>query len=237
MESEHWANQHVRANTFPTPATKRIPAGTVVRTNDVTDFKPDVPQWRVYFTRLLAEAVNDALGWQNYTQVNADFETFTLQFPWGALDAAVEHVFPNSIAKVSQRIQAVLSFWMPLGLLRYVDTNLNPINLAQLMGNHYGSLLEMWLDRRSNDIRTDLQRAVDVMQDSRHEVVRDKIIALLSLLARKDRRIRNRERLIDPVWLDQEVSKLEPATFESMATGYVPDLLRNLLIMDELIGG
>lgn len=235
-EGKRWAAQYGETKTFPTPFTESISAGTVVWTNNISDLRPEVAQWRTYFTRRLAEAIDDALDWENYAQVNADFEAFTLKFPWGALDAAVAHVFPNSIARVSRRIESVLTLWMPLDSLRYVDRDLRPIDFAQLMRNHYGSLLEMWLDRHSTDLRTDLKRAVDVMQGSREEVVRSKVVAALSHLAREDARICNRDRFGDPVWLSEEVSKLRPEIFDNMATGYMPDLLRNLIIMDESIG-
>jgi hypothetical protein len=234
-EAKKWADQYRSNNTFPNPVTTDIPAGTVVWLRNASDLRREIPHWRLYFGRLLAAAINEALDWQNHEEVKADFEAFTLQFSWGALDAAVEHVVPNSIANVSRRINAVLLNWESLDSLRYIDRELQPVDLTQVMSNHFTDLLDMWLEQRSGDVWSDLRSAVDVMPKNSPDKILDRVSATLLKYAQIDQRIRNPNHLRDPDWLKERILKLDPSTYNTLTTGYVPDLLRILYILDDSI--
>jgi len=235
VEGKKWANQYREDKTFPTPLTASMPLEAVVLMDASTDLVHEVAQWRIYFVRLFAGAICQSLDWQNYEQVNVDFETHTLKFSWGALDALIEHVVPNSINNVSRRIEAVLLFWEPLSTLSYLDKNLQPVNLEQLLSTHFGHLLEMWGVHRSDDIRLDLKKTIDVMRKASPGVVQDKVVACLLSLSQVDTRIKHPEQFRNQVWLNEELAKLEQPAYENLTTGYPPDLLRTLYILDDSI--
>jgi hypothetical protein len=234
-EAKRWAESYVRDRTFPIPDTIAVPAGTVVCASSVTDFARETPAWRLYFTRLLNGAISEVLNWQDYERVSVDFEGFVCAFPWGALSAGIEHMVPNSAQRVSARIEAILSFWEVLSAMRYVDKGLQPVTLPELMQNHFSGLMEMWLPETSGDSEKDLRRAIDVLRRATPVEIRERVVARIEQLAHVDQRIKNSHRFSDRAWLADEIAKTATSAYENLATGYVPDLLRALYIIDDSI--
>jgi hypothetical protein len=230
-----WGRSYTKDATFPVPRTELVAPGTVALTSVATDLRPIVTQWRLYFLRMLASGICEELQWRDYKAVMAAFETFALGYPWGALDAAVEHVVPNSIPVVERRIEAVLSFWDSLDTIRYLDRTLQPVTLGDLMMTHYHPLLDAWLDARTGDIRVDLQRAVDAMSQASPAVARDKVIDAMMDLAASDRSIQHLDRFQDRNWLAREVDMLDPDEFSGLTGGHSADIRETLYGIDASI--
>lgn len=233
---QQWGKAYREQQRFPEPNMEPVPPGTPVHLQVASDLAHERRAWRLYFVQILAGEICEALDWKDSAQISAEFEAFTLTWPWGALDAAVEHVVPNSAPAVIRRLEAVLGFWDPLSALRYIDRAREPVSLDTVMTNHYTGLLDMWLPSRSGSIRQDLRDAIEIMRHASPEDVHRKVIEALARAARKEKRIRHAEVLSNPDWLSRVTAGLDPNVYQGLTAGHVADLLRTLFILDEWAG-
>lgn len=235
-EADRWTRQYREHKTFPVPAEALVAPGSLVMTSDISDFQRESDRWRVYFTRALGSAIHKALKWRDHERVAADFEDATTRFSWGALDAAVGHLFPNSLPVVSRRLKAVLGFWEPLDTLQYIGRDAQlPLSLAELLRSHYEPLIEAWLGRPASDVRSDLGEVVARMESASAEDVRDKVTEALLDLAQTDTRIKNREALRSRARTAAMLETLEPREYDNLTGLYVPALNQILYGFDEMI--
>jgi hypothetical protein len=203
-----------------------VPPGAVIYTDDVTDMARGAEHWRSYFVTRLCNAICGELDWQDYKEVVERFETYALDTPWGALDFAATHYSPNSIERVSNRIQSLLRFWSALDEYVFVGpVGLNPVSLADLIGYHYRGLLEMWPGDKGGDIPSRLDMAVGAMSTAAPDDIRERMIRALIRLAPKEEALKNDPRLQDPAWLSDHLQRLAPERLDDMSTGLTSGLL------------
>ena len=230
---QQWATAYREQQRFPEPKLEVLTPGSLIYLKLASDLAHERQEWRLYFVQIVAGEICEALDYQDYARVSAEFEAYTAGWPWGALDAAVEHPVPNSAPVVARRIEAVLGFWEPLSTLRYVDRTPQAVSLDAVMTNHFSGMLEMWLPARSGNIREDLAAAVEAMRRASAEDIRERLVEALARAARSESRFRHGELLTDPGWLSAAVGRLQPDVYEGLTGGNISDLLRTLFIFDE----
>jgi hypothetical protein len=226
-EGKRWAKHYRATGTFPAAPVKIVEPLSIVRTHIASDLErivPD-PHWRLYFVTLLGDAVSDIEEWgESYRAVYDEFEAHVRGFAWGALAVAVEHAYPNSIARVGARLDAVLAHWDELDTLRYIGPPAGPppvraVRLAELMAWHFERLCTMWLDAHTGDARRDLCAAADAMRAAPPEAVRARIVQNLARVASSDERTRRVPELADTAWLATRLAGLDAETLADLETG------------------
>jgi len=118
-EGKKWAAQRARTGSYPNPSVVEVPRGEVVITAEIADFErlgAETPRWRLYFVNKLASAITDKLESDKWDAARHDFEAHTIKSSWGALDWAIEHSSPNSLAAVSSS-----------GLKGYAETDIGSV--------------------------------------------------------------------------------------------------------------
>lgn len=233
-QARAWADAYESTGAFTRMPVSSVATGETVFLKEVSDFSWSKPAWRLYSRASLTEQILRRRNYKESDQVAQAFESFTVDSPWGALGAAVDHFFPNTIEVVTARICGVLHHWEALETLRYVDHKTEPVSLSEVMASHFSVTFRMWLPERTANVRDELEASVAAMRRASPAEQMERVVEMLGLLALENRHVKNRTLLSDPTRLRALVSELPPEELEGMATGSFL-LLRRLYIFDESI--
>ena len=230
---KQWSESFKKSGRFPAPALQEVEPGSTVYTFEVTDLDRTPPRWRLYFVERLATAVREAAEWDDPGAIRSAFERHVQAFPWGALSTALNHGYPNSIDRVSERITSLLSFWEVLDRLRYVDRGpVRVVHLAEVVSGNFRGLIDMWCDQQTGNVRSDLANAVVAMKRASRSEVSARLVRALAAVARSDRRTRDWPTLVNPESIAKKIGTIEAEILLDLETGYEPYLLRQLFILE-----
>jgi hypothetical protein len=196
--------------------------GSLVPDTVVVDTPPNRNQPRWYFYLVLelesetATNVDSGIDPDQYharhDKFCAAYEAFACRYPWGALASAINHRLFNTIDVVSQRVNAVLSFWEQLDSVRYID----PITprckrgtLADLLAFHFEGPIGMWVDAPTGDVRQDLRTAIDQMNRASEEEIRVRMMRQLHYFLDRDQHLEHKEWLQTPGVLEAGLAHLQ----------------------------
>jgi hypothetical protein len=192
-----------------------------------------VPHWRLYFVRRLRSAITDRLPEDaDWGEVTAAFDMFTLRFPWGALDAAIGQVVPNTLESTAVRINAVLSFWNKLDTLRYIDRRRQVIGLTELVAQASAGLRDLWLDARGTDLKSDLVAALERAATAQPELACERLARHMAMIARTNENVIHKDILTNEMWLRNRLAALTPERLSTLRTGNESAVRRELYKLD-----
>jgi hypothetical protein len=215
-------------------ALRRLESGELVIVERHT-LDADAPRWRLIgagdamTTAMRALDVRDRPG----------FEAAVLAMPWGALAACAYMRPPNPLAVVTARAQALFAAWEPLATLRYIGRpterpavivypglNQTPLALDQLVAQLFDGTLAMW-GPMLGEMRARLTHALDAAAAATADDTRDRIVATMVSIARKNPRLSD-SRATDTAAVAAEVASLSPAELEGLRAGVRADLVNVL---------
>jgi hypothetical protein len=195
-EAKKWGKRYAKSGDFPEPKLIPIPPGSIVFWNRYAlEFRktgmstendpewakvwsaagPNVPRWHLHHLGWFWHEIPTPDG-DDYLQIQdkfrADYEAFVQRYPWGALVIARTRPHDNPIPVATRRFEALLSFWEPLDTIRYVNAELYPVSLTDFVLGLYRELVVMWVDRPTNDAKTDLRTAFANMPKASEDEIR-----------------------------------------------------------------
>lgn len=237
-EGQRCGEQYRKDGTFPTPRQMlEVPSGEVVLTQEVADFQHERPAWRLYRVSTLKSSLYESLDWQNSMVVRDAYESFFRETAWGALHFASSPTGPVSADRTALRLQAVLRFWEPLQSVRYLFKTIDAVlSLEELMTASCDWAMDAWCPVGDAPVRTRLERAAECMARATRE---DSIEAILRQLPRAltfARGLKHRDVLADQAFQRQQLTALEPSSFEHVSGACTADLIEKLYEWDRQLG-
>lgn len=168
------------------------------------------PRWYFYLVDQIRWELLDHIQYEHPQQriIHVAYEAFACRYPWGALSLAIGHSLYHTIDAVSQRVEAVLSFWEKLDTVRYIDPV--PIRckrgiLADLLAFRFESHIAMWVDAPTGNIRQDLRTAIDQMRRASDDEIHTRLIRQLHHEADTNPYFKHREWLKSPGVIEAEL--------------------------------
>ncbi|MBK9266055.1 MAG: hypothetical protein IPM54_40505 [Polyangiaceae bacterium] len=234
-EAKKWAKRFEERGDFPEPKLIPVPPGSVMICSgveaDMIAFGEDTydPHWFFYLVDfLLMEASASSSLPREVFRPNC--EAFACRYPWGALAIAITP-WETTIARMSQRLEAVLSFWEQLDTLRYL--RIRQYTLTSLMHYYYEGTIRMWVDTPAGSVKDVLRAAMERMRNASEDEIHARMMRRLHEVADSDPELKHREWLKSPGLLEAELTRTnaDPACYNELSTGITgsySDILRDL---------
>lgn len=233
-ESKKWVSSYEKTKTFPEIQTQIIQSDSVIYTCDKTDLYKNEKQWRLYFIDRLCDLILEKLNWKDFQEVACDFEDYMLGNAWGALAFSISGIPPNSIKRVTLRIEALTRFWEILESLNYVGPqSILTLPMSDLMSTCYSGFLKMWLDEPTDDILTNLHKAIYAINNANENEQHNRLVNILCNLALEEESLREDLRLSDPSWISSKINQIPSEALENIMTGNESHLLGVLYDLKE----
>ena len=148
------------------------------------------------------------------------FEAFLCRYPWGALAVATS-VSDSSIPIVTQRLEAVLSFWEQLDTLQYL--RVRKYTLGEQMLFYYESTLRMWVDTWSGkSIRDLLHEVIERMRHASEDEIQMRVWRRMYQVIDTEPTLKHREWLKSRDLLEAAIAHDQahwPERYEDFKTG------------------
>ncbi len=165
------------------------------------------------------------------------YEAVARETAWGALYFVFARIAPKSAEKMALRLQAMLRFWEPLQSVRYLFTSPNePINLEQLMLASVDWAMDAWCPGNETPIRTRLETAAARMLQATKEDCIEAILREMPRAFAHAQRLKHQAVLMDPGFLRERLSALEPEPFEHVSGACTGALMAQLYDWDHQLG-
>jgi hypothetical protein len=216
---------------FPEMSLIPVERGSLIFCNGFSDLPRTSAEWRPYLLSVLRGEIYEKLAWEE--QAVLDFDDQISQFSWGALFGITGHIAPSSLARMQVRICSVLRSWPVLQELKFVDRELTPILLPELLGNHLEGTLDMWSPEWTGVTESLLAQTAQAMKVAGVAEIRARLAKRLGELAAQEPKVRNARLFQDPSWLASQLDSLDEATFDRLTGGDTPHLRRQMFIFDE----
>ena len=233
-EAKKWAKRCDDGMEFPEPKMIAVPPGSVMICAQVEadmiafGASSHKPRWFFYLV--------DGLRMHASVGTSADravfepkYKAFACRYPWGALSLAID-ARETSIASVTQRLEAVLSFWQQLDTVRYLL--LRKYTLEELMLYFYEGPIRMWVDAPRGSVPDILRAAIERMRYASEDEIHTRMMRRLHEVIDTDPKLTQREWLKSPGMLEAKLAfteKERPDWYDDLKTGRgVPDYLAEL---------
>ena len=154
--------------------------------------------------------------------VKAAYEALACRYPWGVLNALIEHRLYNTIPTVSRRLEALLSFWDKLDSVGYFDDVRRITTLTGLITFHCLGPVTMWVDTPTGDIRKDLATAIEQMRRASADETHARMIQNLRRLSKVEMHLKHREWVGSPGLIEaslEELQKAYPFGYDNLTGG------------------
>ena len=204
-EAKKWAKYYLAGRPFPEPKLVPIAPGSIVFTDESTadlvrlgyNFIPHTNivfidghvaklqglhiQWRIYLLDdLQFEAKQSAkLSREEGFAFLRVFVPFVCKYAWGAISMVGALSLYNSIPLTMTGIAGVLRHWDALDTLKYIIVQTTPVSLTELMDYYFRGSIDMWVEKPTGNIRTDLQTAIEQMGQASPEQIHTRLLRRL----------------------------------------------------------
>ena len=237
-EAKKWGKYYDKHGTFPEPKLIPVPPGSTILMGNQNSIdlmnmgmkfdmtlppgtapqeyvfgkrpKRDTPRWFFY----LADEVRWALS-TNVTNYDAKrptldvaYEAVVRRYAWGALSEAVSHNLYNTIPTVTDRLEALLSFWEKLDSVGYFDDVRRITTLTGLITFHCQGSVSMWVDTPTGDIRKDLATAIEQMRRASNDEIYARLLRHLRYMVLANKKYNHPEWLVSPGIIENELEIL-----------------------------
>jgi hypothetical protein len=163
------------------------------------------------------------------------FERALRRLPSGALAFGLDARAPDSLAKLRLRIDGLVSNWTDFDRFEYVDVTVKPISFATVVERRFQGLLKMWRDDDSGDLHRDLPVALASAENATATTRTERAMGLLRDIISTNARIRNKEKLRDTKFLNDELAALAPDEREAIELGSMTAVLTFLYGTDRAL--
>jgi hypothetical protein len=222
-EAKRWAKRYEERGDFPEPKLIPVPPGSVMILEgveaDMIAFGAGSRKlcWFFYLVDWLRMHANP--GSPAVRAIfQPKFEAFACRYPWGALSVAISP-WDSSIHLVTQRLEAVLSFWEKLDTLRYL--RLRQYTLTELMLFFYEATIRMWVDAPTGTVRDMLRATIERMRNASEDEIAARMMRQFYQVADTDPKLTHREWLKSPGVIEAELVRIKqtwPAMIENLKT-------------------
>jgi hypothetical protein len=225
-EVKRWIKQYEKHGDYPEPKLVPVPPNTLIIVSDgaasmlTYGASKKNPRWYFCLIDELRLLVNAGTP-QARVDFHAKFEALACQHSWGALSAVISP-WDFSIALVTQRFEAVLSFWEPLDTLRYLDIHFRKLSLSELMLSLYEGTIRMWVDAPRGPVPEILRAAIQQMRKASEDEAYERIMRRLHEIIDTDPKLQRREWLRSPGFLEAKLAHMRennPDWYGYMETG------------------
>lgn len=255
-ESNKWGKRYAKSGDFPEPKLIPVPAGSIVfwlesavefmKWGVSAENDPEwgkvcalagrhVSRWHLHHLDSFwcAIPLEDESSEGTRALLNA-YEAFVQRDPWGALTIALTRPLDNPIPVAPRRIEALLSFWEQLDTIRYVDVDLYPKSLTELLRRPYQETVVMWVDSPTGDAKADLHTAFAIMPKASEDEIRARALRCARWFIETWPHLKHRQWLKTPGLLERELERLrmeEPDVYAKLPTR--KSLIATLLRLEE----
>jgi hypothetical protein len=228
-EAKKWGKRYQERSDFLEPKLIPVQPGSVIWTNDAAadmlmlgaHERRSNPNWHFYYLRFLEPEASP--GGSTRALFYQDYEAFLCRYPWGALSLTIYYPMHTSISLVSQRLEAVLSFWEQLDTVRYFDLSLKEVELAALLYFWNVDIMLTWVDAPvGRPIRHVLRDTMERMRNASEDEIHARMMRRLYQLIDTDPELKHREWLKTPGLIEAELAhtqKTNPDWYEDLTTG------------------
>jgi hypothetical protein len=226
-----WAARYKESGNFPEFELIAVAAGSLVFTESAMDLggKPGV---RIYLVPELLSAVQQAMGWANFGEIESVFEAMVGRSCWGVLALVAGRRRPHTLSSLRAYIEALQPCWSSLDALRYVGAPPESIPLSLLIERRFAGLLAMWLRQPTGDPMKDLMSALESLEAATAETRLERAVDRLAQLASANQRVRNKTVLANPSFLRQKLIAVKSGEREAIEFGNNSDALTLLYAID-----
>lgn len=224
-EAKKWTKRYAKDGTFPEPTMIPVPPGSLMYCSafEVGSMRfgasAQEPHWFFYLVDNMRMEV-DTESPAAFKVFELRYEEFVCRYPWGALSVTLRRR-NNSRTQVTQRLEAILSFWEQLDTLRYYQWR-REYDLSNLMLYFNEGTLRMWVDVLRGSANDVLRTAIERMRNASEDEIRERILRRLHEVADAEPELKHRDWLKSPgvfeAGLADDIANL-PECYENLKSG------------------
>ncbi len=236
-EGKRCGERYRQDGTFPEPGKmEEVPPGEVVVAHEVVDFQRERPAWRLYMVSHVMGVLSEGTPSQSPMPARHAYEAHFRETAWGALFFATAHMSPVSAERTARRIQAVLRFWEPLQVARYLFKHpMEAHALEDLLAVACDWVLRVWCPGDA-PVRARLESAARRMATATRDECIEVIIQELSRALDHAGQLNYPDMVADPSFQRERLRMLDSRSFERLSGAYTGELIRRLRQWDWELG-
>ncbi len=223
-QSQRWAWEYRETGAFTQPTRMRqVAPGEIMEltSGSLFDVIPRA-RWRIQIFADTLWGLIQGVPQEQDERMEAVFESFCLNTPWGALHQAVNPTSPRSAERMARRFTALMRFWDVLQGPRYAYSADDTLHtLDSLMARIYHETMEAWCPGGPASVREHLALTVERMTHATREDCLQAILRVIPFVVRTNTDLKHPEVLVDPGFLRESLASLGPKDWEDASSADV----------------